>query len=149
MPGMDTTPRKIELLNTRPPGGYKARAPREQTYLNGKLVHHDGAFTHDCTVRDISEGGARIVLAARELLPADLYLIVAHRSVAYRARIVWLDYPARGLQFVEKHVLEEELPAEPKFLRQLWGGLITRAGTVVEERPRDSAQTEMLGGSTF
>ena len=43
----------------RPPGEQRA-APRRRTLLAAKLVCDDGWKALDCTVRDLSESGARI-----------------------------------------------------------------------------------------
>jgi hypothetical protein len=83
----------------------------------------DGAFTLDCMIRDISDGGAKVILSRRELLPSDLYLIVVKYGVAHWAKIVWLEFPARGLKFSKTYPLSEPLPDELKFLRKLWGHL--------------------------
>jgi hypothetical protein len=126
----------LPLGERRPAGTYQYRPPRKRTCLNGKLVYSedaslpDGAFTLDCTIRDISEGGAKVVLSRRQLLPGDLYLIVVKYGVAHWAKVVWLEYPARGLKFSKTYKLSEPLPEELKFLRKLWGDLHARPGTV-------------------
>jgi len=115
---------------------YQPRPLRKRTCLNGKLVFSenvslpDGAFTLDCSVRDISEGGAKVVLARRQLLPPNLYLIVVKYCVAYWAKVVWLKYPARGLKFSKTYPLSAPLPDELKFIRKLWGDLYARPGAV-------------------
>ena len=118
------------------PRTYEARPPRKRTLLDGKLVYGDGilvpvdAYTLDCTIRDISEGGAKIVLDKTQFLPSDLYLIVTKYCVAYRARLAWLDFPVRGLQFLDSYSMNEPLPGELKFLRKLWGDLYARPGSI-------------------
>jgi hypothetical protein len=127
---------RLERGEQYQPHTYEARPPRKRTLLNGKLVYGDGmtaptAYTLDCTIRDISEGGARIVLDKTQFLPSNVYLIVIKYCVAYRARLVWLDYPARGLHFLETHSMNAALPDELKFLRKLWGDLYTRTGNTL------------------
>ena len=112
--------------------GRRASAP----YLNGKLVYSDGpslpdgSFTIDCSIRDISEGGAKVVLAKRRASAARLFLIVVKYCTAHWARVVWLKYPARGLQFSKTYKLDAGLPDELKFIRELWGDLSARSGTM-------------------
>lgn len=115
---------------------FHARQPRKRTLLNGKLVYSegpflpDGSFTVDCSIRDISEGGAKVVLDRRQILPPELYLIVVKYCTAHWAKLVWLKYPARGLQFYKTYKINEALPEELKFLRKLWDDLSVRSGTI-------------------
>jgi hypothetical protein len=128
---LDLPPR--DLLHA---DGYQSRSPRKRTCLNGKLVFSenaslpDGAFTLDCTIRDISEGGAKVILAKRQFLPPDLYLIVVKYCVAHWAKVVWLDFPARGLKFSKTYSMSAPLPDDMQFLRKLWGDLYARPGVV-------------------
>ena len=136
MHSMDSVQLSLPLPNRHRTDAHQFRPPRKRTCLNGKLVYSedlslpDGGFTVDCTIRDISEGGAKIILARRQFLPADLYLIVVKYRVAYWAKVVWLEYPARGLKFSKAYPLSEPLPDELKFLRALWGDLYARPGIV-------------------
>jgi hypothetical protein len=113
-----------------------ARPARRRTCLNGKLVYGDGsvtlenAFTLDCSIRDMSEGGAKITLSQPRPLPASLYLIIAKFCVAYRAELAWMIYPCRGLKFCKTYNLEAALPDDMKFLRRLWGDLYIRDGGI-------------------
>ena len=110
-----------------PPGvAYKARPPRTRTCLKGKLVHDGGAFTIDCAIHDISDGGAKVILEKRQALPSELYLIVVKHGIAYRSKIVWQKFPARGLMFVEPYALAGILPDGVKFLHRLWIDLCER-----------------------
>jgi hypothetical protein len=106
------------------------RAARRRTCLSGKLVHGHGAFTIDCTVGNLSEGGAKVILSKRQPLPSDLYLIVIKHCVAYEAKVVWLNFPARGLKFAKTWPLDALLPPELRFLRQLWADLSARSGNL-------------------
>lgn len=114
---------------------YQARPARRRTLLNGKLVYGngiftpDGALTLDCTIYDISEGGAKVSLTRQLPLPPDLYLIIVKYGLACHARIVWLKFPSRGLQFLQSYELVSVLPAELKFLHRLWSDLGSRSGS--------------------
>jgi hypothetical protein len=133
---MESMQLNLPLCDQHLAAAYQPRPQRKRTCLNGKLVYSedaslpDGAFTLDCTIRDISEGGAKVILARRQLLPPDLYLIVVKYCVAYWAKIVWLKYPARGLMFSKTYPLSGPLPDELKFIRKLWGDLYARPGVV-------------------
>jgi hypothetical protein len=117
-----------------PVATFRIRPPRKPTFLAGKLVYGDGlaapdgAFTLDCAIRDISEGGAKISLSRQQSLPPELYLIVIKYGIGYRAQITWQKYPARGLKFLTPYYLSGALPAEVGFLRRLWIELAARDG---------------------
>jgi hypothetical protein len=117
-----------------PAATFRTRPPRKTTFLAGKLVYGDGlaapdgAFTLDCAIRDISEGGAKISLSQQQSLPPELYLVVIKYGIAYRAQITWQKYPARGLKFLTPYYLTGALPADLAFLRRLWMELAARDG---------------------
>jgi len=126
MHDMESMQLNLPLCNLRPADAYQPRPPRKRTCLNGKLVYDqdmlspDGALTLDCRIHDISEGGAKVILARRQPLPPDLYLIVVKYGVAHWAKIVWQAFPARGLQFSKTYSLSAPLPDNLRFLRDLW-----------------------------
>jgi hypothetical protein len=125
---MNSMPQELQLPIPRHAGQYQARPPRNPACLFGKLVYGDGVFTLDCTVRDISEGGAKIIISEQQGLPPDIILIVVKHRVAYQAKVMWLKFPARGIKFLKSYALDATLPTELKFLRQLWVDLCPRAG---------------------
>jgi hypothetical protein len=137
MPSMDSMLASRQSHDPHLAGAYEARPPRRRTCLNGKLVYGDGAFTPDgaftldCAIHDISEGGAKVILTKRQAVPPDLYLIVIKHCVAYQAKVVWLEFPARGLKFSKTYALNAPLPEELKFLRKLWGDLYARSGEIL------------------
>lgn len=109
-----------------PPVAHPHRPTRQRTCLTGKLVLSEGTFLPsrtfilDCAIRDLSEGGAKIMLKQFQSLQPELYLIVVKFCVAYRARVVWQKFPARGLKFSKTYFLNATLPEESNALRRLW-----------------------------
>ncbi len=124
----DLPPPPKKAPEKSPPREHVPRSPRRRTCLTGKLVYGDGAFSADCTVRDISEAGAKITLPRRQLLPSEFYLIIVKYGVAHHATVKWSKFPARGLQFTDTHALSATMPADLGFLRLLWLGLHIRSG---------------------
>ena len=148
---MDSTHSKAldHLRGVDRTGAFEFRTPRKRTFMTGLLVHGDGVFTAPCTIRDISEGGAKIILDRRRPLPGDVYLIVVKYGVAYLAKVAWLSFPARGLQFAKAYPLSAEVPKELSFLRQLWLDLCSRSGSVPVVPQWDAEQLKALSGSSF
>jgi hypothetical protein len=149
MPSIDSNLGIRLPIEQRPVGAHQARDPRKKTFLLGQLVHGNGVFTADCVVRDFSAGGAKITLAKRQVLPAELYLIVVKYGLACRSKLAWLSFPSRGLQFTDKYALETSLPEDLMFLRQLWLGRCERSGGVPVVEQWDAAQRTALSGSAF
>jgi hypothetical protein len=93
---------------------------RRRTLLSGKVIYGDDNRVRDCTIRDISDKGARIALAKGECVPTRLYLIDRRTARAYEARVTWIKAPDFGLTFVSGFSLESELPANLHFLKSIW-----------------------------
>ena len=53
-----------------------------------------------CGVRDLNEGGARIILPASQALDGPITLSIRHRRADYPADVVWRSGPAAGLRFL-------------------------------------------------
>ena len=126
----ETTQAPASQPATPAASGHPDRPPRLRTYLKGKVVYGDGAFTIDCAIRDISDGGAKIVFDEHQALPTEIFLIVVKQGVAYKAKVVWNKYPARGLKFFEAYPLDEPLPSGKGFLHRLWVDLLARASVI-------------------
>jgi PilZ domain-containing protein len=106
-----------------PPRVYQFRLPRTRTYLSGKLAYGDGdgpesAYTLDCSIRDLSESGARISIAQQQSLPTHVYLVIMRHAVTHLAKVVWQQFPNRGLQFLKTYPSELEAVV-PEGLRLL------------------------------
>ena len=127
MPNLEPVPSGVDQQPLA--GVVVTRPPRTRTYLKAKLVHGDGSYTVDCAIHDISDGGAKVILDKRQALPSEVYLIVVKQGMAYKAKVVWQKFPARGLKFSKTYLLNATLPEDVKFLRRLWVDLCERPGT--------------------
>jgi hypothetical protein len=104
------------------------RAPRKRTLLGGKVIYGDGQQVRDCTIRDISDTGAKIVIAKGEVIPTRVFLIDRRSPIAYEATISWIKAPDFGLTFVKSHALKGDMPAELDYLKQVWTRLCVPLG---------------------
>ena len=95
------------------------RSTRTRTLLAGKVVYGDGR-SYDCTIRDISQMGARITLANGQTIPTHVFLIDRRAAIAYEARVSWIKAPHFGLAFGTAYNLETELPSQLKYLSRIW-----------------------------
>jgi hypothetical protein len=94
--------------------------PRRRSLLSGKLTTADTQRSYTCTIRNLSERGARITLAGGEPLPAETWLIVSKEGLAMRTRTVWRHGSECGVDFVEAHDLSRSVPAHIAGLRRMW-----------------------------
>jgi hypothetical protein len=104
------------------------KTPRKRTLLGGKVVFGDGQHVRDCTIRDLSETGARIAIAKGEVIPTRVFLIDRRTPIAYEATVSWIKAPDFGLTFLKTHSLKGEVPPELDYLKRLWSKLCVPLG---------------------
>lgn len=102
---------------------------RVRAFLQGRAVFNNGFASLDCTVRDISETGARLEMASSVTLPDQFDLHIPKKGVTHRARIVWRRDVEVGV------TLQEDLEARPAEQ----GGLERNPITWDRTRPRRSS----------
>lgn len=92
---------------------------RHRVLMGGKVAWMDNFLSGDCTIRDLSDVGARVELAT-EVLPRDPVLIVVRSGLAHEARTVWARGRVAGLEFVRTYDLDAAIPDRLARLRRLW-----------------------------
>jgi len=108
----------------RPPHE-RRKEPRRRVLLTGKIVYINNSFSADCTIRDLSPGGARIAVHPEAVL-ADPFLIVVRQAMVHASRTAWRAHPQVGLQFLEAVDLGGEAPLHLKAIQRLWVELMPR-----------------------
>jgi hypothetical protein len=93
----------------------RRRKPRLRSLLSGAIVFDDKC-TMDCTVRNISAYGAKVVLADAFRLPQAFTLRIPHHDQAHRATVVWRKGDAAGLALAD--VQDTARPARPRMTRR-------------------------------
>lgn len=96
----------------------KRAAPRKQVLLAAKVAF--GMTTADCTIRDLSETGARIHALSILRLPDDVYLLIMAEGLVIHARRVWARFPLFGLKFVAAEEVERSTRPQCALLRKAW-----------------------------
>lgn len=94
-------------------------AQRQRALLGGKLVFGNGAYTPNCTIREISQTGARIKMPIADVHANDVYLIDIKKGVAYEAHVMWRTKSECGLRFGAHYDLNDP-PRELAYLRRIW-----------------------------
>ena len=78
-------------------------SPRRRTLKQARAVFGDRA-TIDCTIRDLSETGARLVFAAATQLPEYFSLLLVSAERRFDVRVVWRKGLAVGVCFTTQAI---------------------------------------------
>jgi hypothetical protein len=103
-----------------PPLAERRPKPRKRVLLTGIIAYGEGAHSFHCTIRNLSESGARLAVTNGALLPSDFYLINIRDRVAYDAKLAWNKSAEIGVTF--KAVLPLASITDPAlaYLKRLW-----------------------------
>lgn len=77
----------------------RRQTPRLRSLLGARACYNQRRSTLDCVVRNISDGGAMIVVTETVLLPADFDLEIAQRQRCYHAHVRWRTGTKVGVSF--------------------------------------------------
>ncbi|MGE0565358.1 MAG: PilZ domain-containing protein [Pseudolabrys sp.] len=78
------------------------RAPRARTLLRGVVYYDSRSVSVDCTVRDLSESGARITLDAMATVPDQVEISIPQKQRIFPATVRWRDGFELGVSFEEQ-----------------------------------------------
>jgi len=102
------------------PGNVDARKfERRRAPMSAKLTDLKGQFVVDCTVRDISVVGAQVALPNGQPIPEKVFLIDLTNRIAYKCHVPWWRPQSAGLAFQETHKLDEDVPPQLAFLKEI------------------------------
>jgi hypothetical protein len=79
--------------------GDRRVAARTRVLLGGKIVYGDGAYSHDCAIRDMSAFGARLGIPGATVVPKEFYLLDLKRGTAFEAEVLWRNATQTGVTF--------------------------------------------------
>ena len=98
---------------------------RRRMLLGGVVVSGDGGGVFDCSIRNLSESGAKIVCAQGVQLPPSFHLIIVRDRIVCDARLSRREGDAYGVAFKHRLPLSEITDPALSHLTQLW---LSRAG---------------------
>jgi hypothetical protein len=76
---------------------------RRSVIQRARIESPDGAFAGECTMTDVSAGGARLVLSTSDPLPSRFFLILSRDGALRRlCQPVWQTDTKAGVQFIFK-----------------------------------------------
>lgn len=74
---------------------------RVRSFLRAEIVHSNGNSRTECTVRDLSDTGARVEAPASVTVPEFFELYIPLKALRHRARMMWRAGNEMGVAFVE------------------------------------------------
>jgi PilZ domain-containing protein len=77
----------------------KRKIARRRVLKEGKIVFADGMRVIDCTIRDMSDNGARLLIANSVGVPETFHLFEKSSGMVYPATVVWRQPRAIGIKF--------------------------------------------------
>ena len=98
----------------------RRRRVRQRALLSGKFVCDHPVMSVDCTIRDITEFGARVVVGPGVVVPRRGWLINVREGSAHQVDVVWRAGGLLGLRYGE--TIDVRRPGSPrlKHLHHLW-----------------------------
>jgi len=92
-------------------------SPRKRVLWSGKIVYSGGDYSFDCTIRDCSDGGARIALRGAPIIPREFYLLNLTTRTCHEASIAWNDGRQLGLKFARSFPIDSIVDPALMFLK--------------------------------
>jgi hypothetical protein len=100
-------------------GNERRMTRRRRVLLGGHIADPTGAWSAECTISNVSDGGAQIRIQPSDTPPDNVYLIDLKTHYAHLSRIAWQANDRVGLSFRETLDLETELPERLTFLKTM------------------------------
>ena len=92
---------------------------RKPTFLRAVIADARGENVRDCSVLDISDGGAQVDAPATYPVGTEVCLLDVGNQFAYFAKVAWSKEDRCGLSFTVKHGIGMGLPSHLSFLWRL------------------------------
>ena len=77
----------------------KRKTARRRVLKEGKIIFADGMRVIDCTIRDMSDAGARLLIASTVGGPDAFHLFEKSSAMIYPATGIWRQPSAVGVKF--------------------------------------------------
>ncbi|MCG6121174.1 MAG: PilZ domain-containing protein [Microvirga sp.] len=77
------------------------RTDRARTFIAARILFNKGSMQVECTVRNLSDGGAKLEVSEAVTLPDEFDLLIPQRAVTRRARLCWRSASFCGVAFLD------------------------------------------------
>lgn len=86
---------------------------RVRAFMRGEIIHSNGNSRTECTVRDLSDGGARVEAPASVTVPEFFELYIPLKQLRHRARMMWRAGNELGISFISEPAKAAPATKEP------------------------------------
>ena len=76
------------------------RSQRRRVLKEGKLIFGKAHSVVDCTIDNVSDGGAHVRITSSHGVPQDFYLVEANRGIIHKAEVAWRTTTGIGLKIL-------------------------------------------------
>ena len=128
------------------PAERRASARQMLNMVLGTIVFAEESFILDCTICDLSQSGARVMVPNPHFLPAQLILLEPKKFVAHESQVRWRRGVLMGLSFDRSFSLDEELGARHHLLRRIALDAGSEAAAHLEIAPRTCSRAACRSG---
>lgn len=74
---------------------------RMRAFMAARILFNKGMMHVDCTIRNLSEGGAKLEISGAVTLPEEFDLVIPQKNQRRRARLCWRQDDACGVRFLD------------------------------------------------
>jgi hypothetical protein len=110
----------MEASGSKPPIAERRPQRRKRVLLSGIVTYADGAYSFDCTFRNLSKTGALVAVGKNTPFPSEFYLIGIRDCVAYEAKVVRNNGSEVGVRFANSFPLSTMADSSLNYLKRLW-----------------------------
>jgi hypothetical protein len=96
-------------MNTVSPGRDGRRSDRMRTFMAARVCFGNGKNLLDCTIRNISDGGAKLQISGGVTLPGEFELIIPQRGVHRKVRLCWRNEDYCGVAYLDAGETDSQL----------------------------------------
>ncbi len=95
-----------------PPGTNHRRSERMRSFMAARILYNKGMMKVDCTIRNTSDGGAKLEVSGSVTLPEHFDLHIPQRNVTRKVRLAWRQGDFCGVAYLDAAPSESDAPPE-------------------------------------
>lgn len=89
----------------------RRKSDRRKVFKGGTIVFNDEGSSIGCTIRSISEGGARLQVETVAGIPSEFTLLRDDGAPPRRCFVMWRDATFLGVRFLQRRLGDETEPS--------------------------------------